>query len=87
MAMVKIWGRGQLTIPASLRRECHMDDQTLLSIFKAGDVLVLTPKKMLGDTLARKVERRMAKTHLSLDNLLKDLKKERVRYNREKYGA
>lgn len=86
MEAVKMWGRGQLTIPAPLRREFHLDDQTVLNVFKVGDVMVLTPKKMLGDRLAKKAARHMEKSSLSLEDLLKDLERERGRYNKERYG-
>lgn len=87
MAAVKVWGRGQLTIPASLRKELLMDEETVLNIVKVGDALILTPKKLAGDTLAKKAQKEMEKAGLSLEDLLKDLEKQRERYNRERYGA
>ena len=86
MAQTKLWGRGQLTIPVSLRRELGMDEEEILQINLVGKSLLLTPKKLLGDGLARKVEREMKKQGLSLEDLLNELKQERTRYHREKYG-
>jgi hypothetical protein len=51
-----------------------------------GKSLVLTPKKLLGDTLARQAEKEMKKEGLTLENLLSDLRKERTRYRQEKNG-
>lgn len=87
MPMVKVWGRGQLTIPASLRKELHLDEEATLHVVKVGEALILTPKKMVGDALAKKAQREMKKAGLTLEDLLKDLEKQRERYNRERYGA
>ncbi|MHB8482551.1 MAG: AbrB/MazE/SpoVT family DNA-binding domain-containing protein [Nitrospiria bacterium] len=87
MAVVKVWGRGQLTIPASLRKELHLNEETTLSIVKVGDALVLTPKKLTSDKLAKKAEKELKKSRLSLNDLLKDLEKQRSRYNKETYGG
>ena len=87
MAVVKVWGRGQLTIPASLRKELLLDEETVLNVVRVGDALTLTPKKLVGDTLAKKAQKEMEKAGLSLEDLLKDLEKQRERYNREHYGG
>jgi AbrB family looped-hinge helix DNA binding protein len=86
MSVVKVWGRGQLTIPASLRKELRLDEEATLNVVKVGDALILTPKKILGDALAKKAQKAMKKAGLTLEDLLKDLGKQRERYNREKYG-
>jgi len=54
MAVVKVWGRGQLTIPATLRKELHLDEETTLNVVKVGDALILTPKKNIGRCLGKK---------------------------------
>jgi AbrB family looped-hinge helix DNA binding protein len=87
MAVVKVWGRGQLTIPASLRKELRLDEETTLSVVKAGDALVLTPKKLIGDAVAKKAARELKNEGLTLEDLLRDLEKQRRRYNRERYGG
>jgi len=87
MPIVKVWGRGQLTIPASIRKELKLDEDTSLTIVKAGDVVLLTPRKLVGDAVAKKASRAMKRAGLKLDDLLADLKKQRVRYNRERDGG
>jgi AbrB family looped-hinge helix DNA binding protein len=87
MAVVKVWGRGQMTIPASLRKELRLDEETTLSVVKAGEALVLTPKKLIGDGVAKKAARELKKEGLTLNDLLRDLEKQRRRYNRERYGG
>jgi AbrB family looped-hinge helix DNA binding protein len=87
MPTVKVWGRGQLTIPASIRKELHLQEETTLTIVKVGDVLVLTPRRLVGDTVAKKAARAMTKAGLRLKDLLADLERQRDRYNRERYGG
>lgn len=87
MPTVKVWGRGQLTIPASIRKELKLDEDTSLTIVKAGDVVLLTPRKLMGDAVAKKASRAMKRAGLKLDALLADLKKQRERYNRERDGG
>lgn len=87
MAITKVWGRGQLTIPAPLRKELHLDEETTLNVVKVDDALILTRRKMLGDKIAKRAQVEMRKAGLSLGDLLKDLEKQRARYNRERHGG
>jgi len=84
---VKLWGRGQLTVPKEVRQALKLDEEERLSVFMVGRCLVLTPKRLLGPALAKDVEKAMKAKGLSLADLLRDLKEERQRYNREQYGA
>lgn len=85
--LVKLWGRGQLTIPKEVRQALKLDEESQLSVFVVGRCLVLTPKRLLGPALSKDVERSMKAKGLSLEDLLRDLKEERQRYNRERYGG
>lgn len=87
MPSVKVRERGQVTIPASIRKELDLGDDATLSVVKVGDVLVLTPRKLVGDAVAKKAARAMKKSGLRLEDLLTDLDKQRDRYNRERYGS
>lgn len=87
MPSVKVRGRGQVTIPASIRKELDLGDDATLSVVKVGEVLVLTPRKLIGDAVAKKAARAMKKAGLRLEDLLTDLDKQRDRYNRERYGS
>lgn len=87
MPTVKVWGRGQLTIPASLRRDLRIEEDAALTIVKAGDVLLLTPRRLIGDAVAKKTAKAMKQAGLKLDDLLADLKKQRERYTRERHGG
>ena len=83
---VKLWGRGQLTIPKEVREALKLDEEDQLSVFVVGRCMVLTPKRLLGPALAKNVQKAMKAKGLTLDDLLKDLREERRRYNREVHG-
>ena len=83
---VKLWGRGQLTIPKDVRQALKLDEDTHLSVFVVGPCLVLTRKRLLGRALAKDVEKAMKAQGLTLEDVLRDLKAERKRYNRDVYG-
>ncbi len=79
----RMWGRGQLTIPRDIRDELGLAENTVVSIVRVGRCAVLTPKVLRRASLARKTERAMRKTGITLEDLLRDLGNERDRYNRE----
>ena len=83
---IKLWGRGQLTIPKGIRKALRLDDQTVLNIFTVGNSLILTRKQLLGPSLAKEFQQAMKKQGLTLKDLLKALKEERRRTARERYG-
>ena len=84
---VKLWGRGQLTIPKAVREALHLEEEHQLSVFVVGRCVVLTPKRLQRAPLAKEIERTMRAQGLSLEDLLTTLKAERKRYNRETYGV
>lgn len=84
---VKLWGRGQLTIPKEVRQAMRLDQEDHLSVFVVGRCLVLTPKRLLGPAFAKEMTRSMKAKGLTLEALLRDLKVERQRYNQETYGG
>lgn len=83
---VKLWGRGQLTIPKGIRKALGLDDRAVLNVFTVGNSLILTRKQLLGPSLAKEFQRAMKKQGLTLKDLLKTLKEERRRTLRERYG-
>ncbi len=86
MPIVKMRERGQVTIPAEYRKELGLEENDTLNFIKVGDTLILTPRKVIGDTVSMKFEKAMKGRGLKLDNLLADLSEQRARYNREVYG-
>lgn len=84
---VKLWGRGQLTIPKDVRHALHLEDAAQLTVFVVGRCLIMTPKRLLRASLARDAEQSLKAQGLSLNDVLEYLKEERSRYNRETYGG
>jgi bifunctional DNA-binding transcriptional regulator/antitoxin component of YhaV-PrlF toxin-antitoxin module len=86
MAAARIWGRGQLTIPSGLRKALGIENDCVVDLVKAGESILLTPRPLQGDRLAARMERDMKKRDITLDDLLKDLKKTRKQMARSYYG-
>lgn len=87
MALVKVWGRGQLTIPASIRKELDLKDDAALTLVKVGNVILMTPTALQVDSVAKKARKEMKKAGIEIDDVLADLDRQRMRYNRERRGA
>lgn len=85
MGMTHVWSKGQVTIPARFRRELHLEESTPLKVLRIGQSLVLARQGML-DAVSKKFEREAKKKDISLEDLLKDLKKTRREINKGKYG-
>jgi len=86
MPVVKLRERGQVTIPYEYRRDLGLGKEDVLNVLKIGDVLILVPRQLAGDTLSRKVETAMKKKGLTLDNLLSNLREQRKKYFKETYA-
>ncbi len=85
MGMTHVWSKGQVTIPARFRRELHLEESTPLKVLRIGQSLVLARQGML-DAVSKKFEREAKKKDISLEDLLKDLKKTRREINKGKYA-
>ena len=83
---VKIWERGQLTIPREIREKTGLNEATMVSIFSVGTSLIITPKKLLRLSLSKEIAESMKQQKITLKQLLSDLKKQRITYNKQKYG-
>jgi AbrB family looped-hinge helix DNA binding protein len=84
--LVRIRPRGQVTIPQDLREALNLDEESGLSVFRVGKVLLMTPKRLQRASLAAEVEREMKREGLTLKDLLRDLKDQRKRYVEETYS-
>ena len=84
MAFVKVWGRGQLTIPAAIRKDLHLKEEAALTLVKVGNVILMTPTVLHIDSVAKKARREMKKAGLTLDDVLADLDRQRTQSSRER---
>ena len=87
MAIVKVWGRGQLTIPAAIRKELHLKEEATLTLVKVGNVILMTPKLLEVDSVAKTARRELKKSWLTVDDILADLDRQRNCYNKERDDA
>ncbi len=87
MAVVKVRGRGQVTIPLSLRKDLHLDEEVTLTVVKAGNVLLMTPRSLQVDAFAKGAQRELRKRRLRVEDVIDDLKEQRARYNKDRYGT
>ncbi len=67
--------KGQVTIPADIREALHLSKDSLLSIAKVGDAVILIPKPSAFESVATKFAKAAKEKGITLENLLKDLKK------------
>jgi bifunctional DNA-binding transcriptional regulator/antitoxin component of YhaV-PrlF toxin-antitoxin module len=80
---IKIWGTGQLTLPIEIRRNLDLEDSDMLTAFRAGEAIILTPKKLKRPGLAAAVQKEMKKKNITLKSLFEELEKERQHYRKE----
>lgn len=71
---VRVWGKGQLTIPADIREKMGIDKNTILDVYQLGGALVITPEKLLVTELATVFSSAAAAKELDLANLLTELR-------------
>ena len=69
---MRVWDKGQVTIPTALRRDLNLDEGTIIYVQKAGDGLLLRPKESAISVIQQQGEKLMRKKDISLDNLIND---------------
>ena len=67
--------KGQVTIPVSLRASLHLSKDSVLSIAKVGDGILLIPKASAFESVTASFRKASKKRGITLQDLLKDLKK------------
>lgn len=67
--------KGQVTIPAGIRESLHLSKDSVLSVAKVGNGILLTPKPSVYEAVSAKFVKAAREKGISLDDLLKDLKK------------
>lgn len=77
---VRIWGKGQFTIPVEIRENMGIKENMILEVFQAGKAIVATPEKLLVNELADRVREKMEGNELNLKELLADLREGKHEY-------
>lgn len=80
---VRVWGKGQFTIPAEIRERLGIGEDTILEVFQAGKALIATPEKMTVKGLAGSVQKDMRESETAIDDLLAELREGSHEYETE----
>ncbi len=75
--VTKMREKGQVTIPAGIREALHLSKNSLLSVTKVGEGILLTPKPSVFESASAKFTKAAEENGVTLESLLKDLKKVR----------
>ena len=67
--------KGQVTIPMNIREALHLSKDSILSVTKVGDGILITSKPSKFDAFAAKFSKEAEEKGITLDELLKDLRK------------
>lgn len=75
--VTRIRDKGQVTIPADIRASLHLAKDSMLSVIKVGDGILLTPKPSMFESASARFSEAAKDKGITLDDLLKDLKRVR----------
>ena len=67
--------KGQVTIPMSIREALHLSKDSILSVAKVGNGILMTPGPSKFEAFANKFSKEAEEKGITLDELLKDLRK------------
>ena len=73
--VTRVREKGQVTIPSEIREALHLSKDSILSVTKVGNGILLTPRPSAFDSFAAKFSKEADEKGISLEDLLKDLKK------------
>ncbi len=74
MSIAKLREKGQITIPATIRESLHLNTDSVLSINKVGEAIIITKRPILFDAVATKFSIQAKADGITLESLLKDLR-------------
>jgi bifunctional DNA-binding transcriptional regulator/antitoxin component of YhaV-PrlF toxin-antitoxin module len=83
---IQVRERGVITLPAELREKYQIENGKIFRLVDLDGIFVFVPMVPMVPELANEIERIRLEAGLSVDELLDDLRKQRQRYNQEKYG-
>ena len=87
MTTIQIRGKGNITLPVSLRNKYDLGEGDVLTLIDMGDgTFMLTPQLSNVNLLGEKITRLITADNISTDDLIKSLDEEREQYYREHYA-
>ena len=84
--IIQVRERGVITLPAELREKYNIENGKIFHLVDLDGIFVFLPMVPIVPELAREIERIRLEAGLSIDELLDDLRQQRERYGKEKYG-
>jgi bifunctional DNA-binding transcriptional regulator/antitoxin component of YhaV-PrlF toxin-antitoxin module len=84
--IIQVRERGVVTLPAELREKYNIENGKIFHLVDLDGIFVFVPMVPIVPELAREIERIRLEAGLSIDELLDDLRKQRERYSKQKYG-
>ena len=73
--MSRMREKGQVTIPADIRESLRLSKDSILSVAKVGDGILLIPKPSVYEAASARFVKAAKENGITLNDLLKDLKK------------
>lgn len=83
---VRLRGRGQVTIPKTVREQLPAAEGDVLTLLQIDDLLILAPQELRVPTLQARFREEMEEAGVSLADLLEGLAVEREAFHRERSG-
>ena len=83
---IQVRERGVVTLPAQLREKYNIENGKIFRLVDLDGIFVFVPMVPMVPELASEIERIRLEAGVSVDELLDDLRKQRERYNKDKYG-
>lgn len=71
---VRVWGKGQFTIPAEIRERLGIGEDTFLEVFQVGKAIIATPEKLSVKELASSVQKEIGQKEINIEDLLSKLR-------------
>jgi AbrB family looped-hinge helix DNA binding protein len=69
--------KGQITIPVDIRESLHLSRDSVLSVTRIGNGILLTPKPSVFEEVSKKYQKAAKEKGITLRDLLQELKKVR----------
>lgn len=83
---VRVWSRGQITIPKNIREKLNITNDTVLNLVQIGEAIFLTPRDLKLPELSREFQTIMKEENITGDDLMQALREARKEIYRERYA-
>ena len=71
---VRVWEKGQFTIPAEIRERLGIGEDTFLEVFQVGKAIIATPEKLSVKELAGSIQKEIRQKEITIEDLLSELR-------------